>query len=71
MSQFNTVMDVFKLLEKSNCLKCNEKTCLAFAVAASANLPAIIMVIFWKRTSAMGVATSILVGMVTAVQGTV
>ncbi len=39
---------------------------LAFAVAASANLPAILMVIFWKKTSAMGVACSILVGMVTA-----
>ena len=31
MLQFNTVMDVFKLLEKSNCRKCNQKTCLAFA----------------------------------------
>ena len=33
MSQFNTVMDVFKLLEKSNCRKCNQKTCLAFAAS--------------------------------------
>lgn len=39
---------------------------LAFAVAASANLPAIIMVIFWKKTSAVGVATSIFVGMIAA-----
>ena len=39
---------------------------LAFAVAASANLPAIFMVLFWKKTSAMGVAISILVGMVSA-----
>ena len=39
---------------------------LAFAVAASANLPAIFMVLFWKKTSAMGVALSILVGMVSA-----
>jgi len=31
MPQFNTVMDVFKMLEKSNCRKCNQKTCLAFA----------------------------------------
>ena len=31
MPPFNTVMDVFKLLEKSNCRKCNQKTCLAFA----------------------------------------
>jgi hypothetical protein len=33
MPRFNTLMDVFKLLEKSNCRKCNEKTCLAFAAA--------------------------------------
>jgi cation/acetate symporter len=39
---------------------------LAFAVAASANLPAIIMVLFWKKTSAAGVATSIIVGMISA-----
>ncbi len=39
---------------------------LAFAVAASANLPAIIMVLFWKKTTAKGVASSIMVGMVTA-----
>ena len=31
MPQFKTVMDVFTLLEKSNCRKCNQKTCLAFA----------------------------------------
>lgn len=28
-----TIMDIFKLLNKSNCRKCNEKTCLAFAAA--------------------------------------
>jgi cation/acetate symporter len=39
---------------------------LAFAVAASANLPAIMMVIFWKKTSAIGIASSIFVGMTTA-----
>jgi hypothetical protein len=33
MPQFKALMDVFKLLEKSNCRKCNEKTCLAFAAA--------------------------------------
>ncbi len=33
MLQFNNVMEVFKLLDKSNCRKCNEKTCLAFAAA--------------------------------------
>ncbi|MCP3876081.1 MAG: DUF3786 domain-containing protein [Desulfobacteraceae bacterium] len=31
MSQFANAMEVFKLLDKSNCKKCNEKTCLAFA----------------------------------------
>ena len=31
MQPFNSVMEVFKLLEKSNCRKCNQKTCLAFA----------------------------------------
>ena len=33
MSEFKNAMDVFKLLDKSNCRKCNEKTCLAFASA--------------------------------------
>lgn len=33
MPQFKNVMEVFKLLEKSNCRACNEKTCLAFASA--------------------------------------
>jgi len=33
MPPFNNLMDIFKLLEKSNCRKCNEKTCLAFAAA--------------------------------------
>jgi cation/acetate symporter len=39
---------------------------LAFAIASSANLPAIIMMLFWKRTSAMGISCSIFVGMVSA-----
>jgi cation/acetate symporter len=38
----------------------------AFAVAASANLPSIIMLLFWKRTTAKGIAWSIGVGMVSA-----
>ncbi|MCK4531166.1 MAG: hypothetical protein KAU44_08295 [Candidatus Marinimicrobia bacterium] len=38
----------------------------AFAVAASANLPAIIMVLFWKGTTAKGVIASISVGLVSA-----
>jgi hypothetical protein len=33
MAKLNNPMDVFKLLNKSNCRKCNEKTCLAFAAA--------------------------------------
>ena len=39
---------------------------LAFAVAASANLPAIIMLLFWKRTTSKGIAASIVVGIVTS-----
>ena len=38
----------------------------AFAVAASANLPAILMILFWERTTAQGVSSSILVGLVSA-----
>ncbi len=37
---------------------------LAFAVAASANLPAIVMLLFWKRTTAKGISASIIVGIV-------
>ena len=33
MARFNNAMEVFKLLNKSNCRKCDEKTCLAFAAA--------------------------------------
>jgi hypothetical protein len=39
---------------------------LAFAVAASANLPAIVMLLFWKKTTARGIAASIVVGIVFA-----
>lgn len=38
----------------------------AFAVAASANLPAIIMMLFWKKTTAQGISSSIVVGIVAA-----
>ncbi len=38
----------------------------AFAVAASANLPSIVMLLFWKKTTAKGIAWSIGVGMVSA-----
>ena len=40
---------------------------LAFAVAASSNLPAILMILFWDKTTSRGVAASILVGIVTSV----
>jgi len=33
MTSFENVMQVFALLDKSNCRKCGEKTCLAFAAA--------------------------------------
>ncbi|MBN2194887.1 MAG: cation acetate symporter [Polyangiaceae bacterium] len=36
----------------------------AFAVAAAANLPAILMLLFWKRTTAKGIVASIVVGIV-------
>lgn len=38
---------------------------LAFAIAASANLPAILMLLFWKRTTSKGIAWAIVVGMLT------
>lgn len=38
----------------------------AFAVAASANLPSIIMLLFWKKTTARGIVASIVVGTVLA-----
>jgi cation/acetate symporter len=36
----------------------------AFSVAASANLPSLVMLLFWKRTTRQGVAAGIIVGMV-------
>ena len=33
MPQLKNTMDIFKLLDKSNCGECNEATCLAFAAA--------------------------------------
>lgn len=33
MANFKNTMEVFKLLEKTNCRKCNKPTCLAFAAA--------------------------------------
>ena len=33
MSELKTTIDIFKLLDQSNCRDCGEKTCLAFAAA--------------------------------------
>ena len=38
----------------------------AFSVAASANLPAILMLLFWKKTTAKGIIASISTGLVSA-----
>ncbi|GAB1477323.1 cation acetate symporter [Bacillota bacterium] len=38
----------------------------AFAIAASANLPAIIMILFWNKTTAKGVIASIATGLLVA-----
>lgn len=39
----------------------------AFNVAASANLPALVMLLFWKGTTKQGIAASIVVGLVSSV----
>ena len=38
----------------------------AFSVAASANLPALIMLLFWKRTTSQGITAAVVVGMVSS-----
>ena len=38
----------------------------AFSVAASANLPSLVMLLFWKGTTRQGITAAILVGMVTS-----
>ncbi|MCA9121577.1 MAG: cation acetate symporter [Planctomycetaceae bacterium] len=38
----------------------------AFSVAASANLPALVMILFWKGVTRQGVITAVLVGMVSS-----
>ncbi|MFA6505090.1 MAG: cation acetate symporter [Treponemataceae bacterium] len=40
---------------------------LAFAVAASANLPSIVMMLFWKKTTSQGITASILVGIFSSI----
>ena len=39
---------------------------LAFAVAASANLPAVLMMLFWKGTTSKGITSSIITGIVSS-----
>jgi cation/acetate symporter len=39
---------------------------LAFAIAASANLPALLCSLFWKRTSSRGIILGIIAGLVTS-----
>jgi cation/acetate symporter len=51
------------LFEKQNV---NFLVGLAFAIAASANLPAILMLLFWKRTTARGISWAIVVGMLSS-----
>jgi cation/acetate symporter len=38
----------------------------AFNIAASANLPALIMLLFWKRTTKQGIAAAVTVGMLSS-----
>jgi cation/acetate symporter len=38
----------------------------AFSVAASANLPALVMLLFWKRTTRQGITAAIVVGMMSS-----
>jgi cation/acetate symporter len=38
----------------------------AFSVAASANLPALVMLLFWRRTTREGVIAAVIVGMVSS-----
>ena len=38
----------------------------AFNIAASANLPALVMLLFWKRTTRQGVIAAIVVGLFTS-----
>ena len=38
----------------------------AFSVAASANLPALVMLLFWKRTTKEGIAVAIIAGMLSS-----
>jgi cation/acetate symporter len=38
----------------------------AFNIAASANLPALVMLLFWKGTTKQGIAAAIMIGLTTS-----
>src|SRR5438270_11471111 len=38
----------------------------AFNIAASANLPALVMLLFWKRTTKQGITAAVTIGMVSS-----
>lgn len=38
----------------------------AFSIAASANLPALVMLLFWKKTTGQGIIAAVLVGMISS-----
>jgi cation/acetate symporter len=38
----------------------------AFNIAASANLPALVMLLFWKRTTKQGITAAVTVGMISS-----
>jgi cation/acetate symporter len=38
----------------------------AFNIAASANLPALVMLLFWKRTTSKGITAAVAVGMISS-----
>lgn len=38
----------------------------AFSVAASANLPSLVMLLFWRRTTGLGIIAAVIVGMVSS-----
>ncbi|CAK0766896.1 Uncharacterized symporter YwcA [Gammaproteobacteria bacterium] len=40
---------------------------LAFAVAASSNLPAVLLTLYWKKTNTVGIVTGMVLGSITAI----
>ncbi len=38
----------------------------AFSIAASANLPSLVMVLFWKKTTKQGITAAVMVGMISS-----